>query len=59
MARRAEKFEIDPLIVPIDDEHPPTMTLEEWLDVLAGDEAVDLGTSAAELLAEARLTGEV
>lgn len=59
MARPAEDFEIDPVIVPIEDEEPSTMTFEEWLDLVATDEPVDLGTSAAELLAEARQSGEV
>ena len=35
------------------------MTFEEWLELVATDEPVDLGTSAAELLAEARQSGEV
>lgn len=58
MARPAEHFEIDPVIVLIEDEEP-TMTFEEWLDLVATDEPVDLGTSAAELLHEARQAGEV
>jgi hypothetical protein len=58
MARPAEHFEIDPVIVLIEDDEP-TMTFEEWLDLVAADEPVDLGTSAAALLHEARETGEV
>lgn len=58
MARPAEHFESDPVIVLIEDEEP-TMTFEEWLDLVATDEPVDLGTSAAELLREAREAGEV
>lgn len=45
------------MIVLIEDEEP-TMTFEEWLDLIATDEPVDLGTSAAELLREAREAGE-
>lgn len=58
MARPAEHFESDPVIVLIEDGEP-TMTFEEWLDLIATDEPVDLGTSAAELLREAREAGEV
>lgn len=57
MARLAERFENDPVIVLIEDDEP-TMTFD-GLDVLATDEPVDLGTSAAELLREAREAGEV
>ena len=35
------------------------MTFEEWLALLGERERVDLGISAAELLAEAREAGEV
>jgi hypothetical protein len=58
MAHPAEHFEIDPLIVLIGDDEP-TMTFEEWLDLVAADKPVDVGTSAAALLHEARETGEV
>ncbi|HVF76629.1 MAG TPA: hypothetical protein VM938_16450 [Acidimicrobiales bacterium] len=58
MARPAERFDNDPVVVLIEDEEP-TMTFDEWLDVIATDEPVDLGTSAAELLREAREAGEV
>jgi hypothetical protein len=57
MARSAEHFEIDPVIVLIEDD-APTMTFEEWLDLVAADEPVDLGASAAALLHDARETGE-
>ncbi len=56
MAKRAE--DQDPVIVPTNDEEP-TMTFEEWLALIDKDEPVDLGISAAELLAEAREAGEV
>lgn len=55
MAKRAEDH--GPVIVPIDDEEPK-MTFEEWLALIENDEPVDLGISAAELLAEAREAGE-
>lgn len=58
MVRPAERFENDPVIVLIEDDEP-TMTFDEWLDLLATDEPVDLDTSAAELLREAREAGEV
>ena len=35
------------------------MTFEEWLALIAEDEPVVLGISAADLLAEARAVGEV
>ncbi len=56
MASRAESF--DPVVVLIEDEEP-TMTFDGWLARLAEREPVDLSTSAAELLAEARAAGEV
>ncbi|MGH9184113.1 MAG: hypothetical protein ACRDZ9_09985 [Acidimicrobiales bacterium] len=58
MARGAEDFELDPALVLIDDV-AITLTFEEWLDLLGGDEPVDLGIPAVELLAEAREHGEV
>jgi hypothetical protein len=58
MAREAEEFAADPVVVLIEEE-APTMTFEEWLDLVGQDEPVDLGVSAAELLAEARRAGEV
>jgi hypothetical protein len=58
VARPAEHSEIDPVVVLIEDDER-TMTFEEWLDLVAADEPVDLGTSAAALLNEARETGEV
>jgi hypothetical protein len=58
MARSAEDFELDPAVVPIDDA-APSLTFEEWLNLVAEDDPVDLGVPAAELLAEAREHGEV
>lgn len=49
-------FEIDSVVVPIGEE--PTMTLDEWLALVDLGEPVDLGVSAADLLAEAREAGE-
>lgn len=56
MARRAEGS--DPVVVPIED-GPTTMSFDEWLALVAADEPVELGITAAELLAEAREAGEV
>lgn len=58
MAESARSFESDTVVVPIDDAEP-TMTLEEWFALVDLDEPVELGVSAAELLAEAREAGEV
>jgi hypothetical protein len=58
MARPAERFDNDPVVVLIEDEEP-TMTFDQWLDLIAADEPVDLGTSAADLLREAREAGEI
>lgn len=58
MVRGAEDFELDPAVVLIDDV-APSLTFEEWLGIVGNDEPVDLGMSAAELLAEAREHGEV
>ncbi len=56
MAKRAEDY--DPVVVLIDDDEPK-MTIAEWLALIDSREPVDLGISAAELLAEAREAGEV
>lgn len=56
MATHAD--ELDPVVVPIVDSEP-TMTLHEWLAALDEREPVELGMSAAQLLAEARDAGEV
>ena len=56
MARNAEHF--DPVVVLIEDD-APTITFEDWLASLGERERVDLGISAAELLAEARQAGEI
>ncbi len=56
VAKRAEH--LDPVVVQIDDEGP-TMSFDEWLAVVADDAPVELGITAAELLAEAREAGEI
>ena len=58
MARGADDFELDPAVVLIDN-GAPSLTFEEWLALVGGDEEVDLGIPAADLLAEARERGEV
>lgn len=57
VAESASSFEVDPVVVLIDDAEP-TMTLEEWFALLDLDEPVELSVSAAQLLAEAREAGE-
>lgn len=47
----------DPVIVLIEDEEP-TMTFEEWLDLVATDEPVDLDAGAAKIIREIREHGE-
>jgi len=56
MASQAEN--LDPVVVPIDDGEPPTMTLHEWYERVRSHGSVNLGVSAATLLAEARAAGE-
>jgi hypothetical protein len=56
VARRAEDHGS---VVVFIDEREPTMSFEEWLALLDTRESVDLGVSAAELIAEARGAGEV
>lgn len=51
-------MELDPAVVLIDDA-PPGLTFEAWLELVGEDEEVDLGVSAADLLAEARERGDV
>lgn len=58
MAEPARSFETDPVVVPIVDADP-MMPLEEWFSLIDLDEPVELGTSAAQLLAEARQADEV
>jgi hypothetical protein len=53
MVKSAEDPAMDPVIRVIEDDRP-RLSLGEWLERLRGDEPVDLGISAAELLAEAR-----
>lgn len=57
VAKPASGFDIDPVVVLIDDAEP-TMTLAEWFALVDLDEPVELGVTAAQLLAEAREAGE-
>lgn len=57
MAGPAQSFETDAVVVPIDDAEP-VMSLQEWFALVDLDEPVELGLSAAQLLAEAREVGE-
>ena len=52
MARRAEDFELDPVVVPIPSDAEVSIT--EWLRSLRHDEPLVLEVSGAELVAEAR-----
>lgn len=52
MARRAEDFELDPVVVPIPSDAEGTMA--DWLRSLVRDERIEVGVSGAELVAEAR-----
>lgn len=47
----------DPVIALIEDEEP-TMSFEEWLALLDGDEPTDVDVGAAEILREFREHGE-
>ena len=58
MAKRADDSALDPIIRLIDDDRP-RLSMKEWLALIDSREPVDLGISAAELLAEAREAGEV
>jgi hypothetical protein len=59
MVKRPDELR-DPIVVPIDDEFNRLSPEEQerqtadWFQSLADDEPVDLGVSAAELLAEVR-----
>ncbi len=61
MARRADHLRF-PVVDVVDDgltKAEIADRVEEWLDELLAADAVDLGVSAAEELAEARRLGEV
>ncbi|HVF73979.1 MAG TPA: hypothetical protein VM938_02935 [Acidimicrobiales bacterium] len=47
----------DPVIVLIEDDEP-TLSFEEWLALLDGDEATEVDVGAAEILREFREHGE-
>ncbi len=59
MAKRADELD-DPIVVPIEDEFSKladderVRLTQEWLDSLRTEEPLDLGVTAAELLAEVR-----
>jgi hypothetical protein len=48
----------DPVLVVIEDTEPGSMTFDEWLASLAGDEPTDVDADAAEILREIRDHGE-
>lgn len=56
MARRAEDFELDPVVIPISDD-APTGSMADWLRSLVHDQPIELGVSGADLVAEARSEG--
>jgi len=58
MARDTADPELDPAVVLIEDTRP-SLTFEEWLELVREDEAVELGIPAADVLSEARERGEV
>ncbi len=59
MARRTEDFEIDPVIVPIEDGTDTSpAAVQAWLASLHRDEAVELTVSVADIVREIREHGE-
>lgn len=60
MARRTEDFEIDPVIVPIEDGTDTSpAAVQAWLASLHRDEPVELTVSVADIVREIREHGEV
>lgn len=60
MARRTEDFEIDPVIVAIEDGTDTSpAAVQTWLASLHGDEPVELTVSIADIVREIREHGEV
>ena len=53
VATRANDPALDPIVQLIEDDRP-RLSMKEWLALIDEHEPVDLGTSAAELVAEAR-----
>jgi hypothetical protein len=58
VTRRANRIPDDPVLVLIEDPEPGSMTFDEWLASLAGDEPTDVDADAAEILREVRDDGE-
>jgi len=56
MARKVDDFEIDPAVVPIDEE--PAVAFRAWLGSLPRREKCDPGVEVAELMREIRESGE-
>ena len=60
MVRRTEDFEIDPVIVPIEDGTDTSpAAVQAWLASLHRDETVELTVSVADIVREIREHGEV
>ena len=60
MVRRTEDFEIDPVIVAIEDGTDTSpAAVQAWLATLHGDEPVEITVSVAEIVGEIREHGEV
>lgn len=58
-AYRGEPASEAPVVTFFPDEDDGALALGDWLDLVDGDEPVDLPRPAAEYLAEARAAGEV
>jgi hypothetical protein len=57
MARRVDDLPNDPALVLIEDEEP-TMSFDDWLELLSADEPTDVDADAAEIVREIRERGE-
>lgn len=57
VARSAEDLSGDPVLVVIDDD-VSTMTADEWLALLAGDEPSEVDADAADIIRDIREHGE-
>lgn len=59
MARRPDDFEIDPVVIPIDDgRDTSSAAMDAWLASLREDGPVSMTISAAEMVREIREPGE-